>query len=84
MLTGSRFSLECYSSIQKKYAEFIRYYRRHLFKYIKLFEKSFGVKLKFYQKMILFIPSNEQRRQKRIDKVISKFQNKQFLKINKL
>ena len=63
------------SDAKEKLIEFVKYYKHNPFRYIKLFEGSFGIKLKWYQKILLFIPTKEQRRQKRIEKVLKKYSN---------
>ena len=44
------------SSDWNKYNELQKYYKRHPFKYIKYMEDFLGIKLKWYQRILLLIP----------------------------
>lgn len=67
------------SNYFEDYNNKVKYYKKHPIKYIKLFEKDFNIKLKWYQKIKLllmaygFVKTNYQRRQEKLDKLLRKY-----------
>ena len=54
-----------------KLKEFQKYYKRHPFKYIKYMEDFLGIKLKWYQRILLLIPHDYRTDEQKIfDKAI--------------
>jgi len=64
-----------------KYKEMVLYYKKHPFKYIISVEQNFNLKLKWHQKIKLFLFSmgllktKYQKRQEKLDKLLRKYIN---------
>lgn len=67
------------SSSFKELESRVKYFKRHPVKYMKLFEQDFNIKLKWYQKIELFLfnigvlKTKRQRQHEKLDKLLRKY-----------